>query len=547
MGEYRVVCCFCSMQDELVLSEDDLFESAYFGSGSFVRAHYGTGVRRLCARGNFCVELSQHKRRTSYAKVDGEEVPAQKAVSELVSRIEQFDKSRVALLLGGSLPLEDALLAARLGEAWGTRFVALAAPEDYISAKLQNKFAGFDELAKKQLIVVFGDVFSLHPTVARAVHDARFAERRNAFVCVDNCRTRTSWFAYPALVAMPGKVADAAEALAKAAMGEQFSIDGLGVAEKDFEQTVNLINGAESGAVLFAPGVGHFAEPLRVGFWARRLAEAKGFDFVAFGTTSNGRGIARLLSTYGFATITETLDALSDGQIDAVLCLGCDPVEAFPKSFEHIRSAGFVATTATLPTAVVQNSSVVIPSLHLFERKGTLLSLDERLVSVDESFPAPDYPGEEGVLRELLRSAGVDDSVPQGELEGRLGGYEFISEPPEPHSIPAGDVFAVGYSAPYHHGDGSITRRINWVIRNVADDGNVAIVGPALAERLGVGAGSTITVETAAGKSAFSVSVAEDQVDNVVLVPTYMPNARSVLGWCSVAGFIPAAATVSKA
>ncbi len=545
MGMHNVTCHFCSMQDKLILNFTDIFDSVHFGEQSSVRGFYDTGERRVCPRGNFCIELSQHKLRTSYARIDGEHARTDEAMATLVSRLGEIEPSKTAILLSGSLPLEDAYLAAKLAKKLQTDLIAQISPEDDITAKYLNKFS-FEELPKQQIILAIGDIFSLHPTISRAVHDARFAERKNLLAVIDNNKTRTSRYTSSFLRAKPGKVANVMEALAKSAAGEEFSIENAGVDENAFDQLTSILKNTEKCTVLFAPGVAHFAEPLRVGYWAKKLSEIKHFDFAAMGTGSNGRGISRLLSSFGFMGINNLLNAIVNDEVETLICIDCDPIEAFPGLYEHIKKIQFIAATTTLPTAIYQLANIVIPSLHIFERKGTLLSLEEKLLQLDDALPAPNYPGGSDVLSALIRNSGEKDSVSVSDIQQKLNEFDFIADAPKPYSAPSANIYAVGYHLPHHHGDGSLTRRSTWVKKYAEKFDNAAVVGSALSEKLGLTNGDSIVVQTKSGKSEFLVSIENDQFDDVILIPAYMPNGRSLFGWCSVGGFVPAAADIAK-
>lgn len=545
MGTHKVTCNFCSMQDTLILSFNDLFSSVHYNKSSSVRGFYETGERRVCPRGNFCIELAQHKLRTSYACVRGEQATTKNAMSEIVRQFANVDTSKVAILLSSSLPLEDAFLTAKLANKLGTKFVAQISHEDDISAKFLNKFS-FADLKEQQVIVAIGDIFSLHPTIARSVHDARFADRKNIFAVIDNCQSRTSRFAWCSLIAKPGKTGELVEALAKTIAGEKCSVDGTGVDVGNFERLVSSLRDAEKSTILFSPGVARFSEPLRIGYWAKKIAESKQFNFAAMGTGSNGRGISRLLSAFGFASTNEVVKAIASDSIETLLCLNCDPIEAFPALYEHIKKIPNVAATTTLPTAIYQVAGVTIPSMFIFERTGTMLSLTESLFTLNDPLPSPNYPGEPAVLSALLKHFGENDSVSVSDIQQKLDEFNFIADAPEPYSISTAEIVALGYNIPHHHGDGSYTRQMSWVKRFAEKHDNTAIIGAKLAEKMGLKDGDAIVVQTDTGKSEFTTAIEKDQTDGIVLVPAYMPNGRAIFGWCPIGGFIPAVATISK-
>ncbi len=546
MGTHRLVCQFCSMQDPLFLDFEDVFSTAYFGKNGFVQGQYETGDRRICPRGNFCIELAQHKLRTTYSRIDGQKVSSEDALREIEQRTFSIDRKRISIILSGSLPLEEAYLATKLAKAYETRLVAQIFPEDYISARFLNRFS-FDDIKNQQLILAIGDVFSLHPSIAKVVHDTRFASRRNVFSVIDDTATRTSRFSWAFLKANHGSVADVVEALSKAVSGEEFSIDRTGVNKALFDQLVGIIKKTEKGMVLFSPGIGSFSEPMRIGFSAKKLADSAKFGFAAFGIGSNGRGISRLLSAMGFATIGEVLKAISDGKVDALLCLGCDPIESFPNLYEHIRKIPLIIATTILPTAIYESANITVPSLTIFERKGTLLSLEEKLVKLDDCLPAPDYPAESSVLSKLLSSLDIDAEAPIVDIKKNLDEFDFAAESPEPQpDVREVRLVAKGYNPAHHHGDGSITRRATWVKRYAETTDNSVIIGPKLARSLLVKNGDSVFVQTNNGQSEFVVSIEEDQPDGVILVPSFMPQGRALLGFCPESGFIPVSAEIKK-
>ena len=545
MGTHNIVCHFCSMQDMFGLSGDRSFESVHFGVQNLVRPHYFS-QKRICPRGNFCVELVQHAKRTAYPKVGEDIVKTAEAFEFIKSRLAEVDKTKTAFFLSGSLTLEETYAVARLAQKWGTRWVSLIYPEDYVVASFKNNF-DLQSLAESKIIVAIGDLFSLHPTIAKFVHDARFAERKNFLAVIDSARSRTSWFAWSFLGAKPGRVADVVEALAKAVLGQEYSIDGTGVDKGAFETLAESLRNTDEVAILFAPGAGRFAEPLRIGYWAEKLALERNFGFCAFGTGANGRGIARLLTTFGFAHISETVNAVAEGRADAVFCLGCDPVEAFPKIYGGFSDAKLKVAVASLPTSAAQMADVLIPEKHLFEKTGSLLSLSEDVYQMQDCYPVPDYPGSGGLVEKLLDSEGESAQTNLDEIKLKLDEFNFIEEAPQAAGSPEAEIFAVGYCAPYHHGDGSLTRRASWVIRTIGDRDNAVLIGPALAEKLGIKKYDPITVRTDGGEGEFYAVIQEDLGENVVMVPMYMPQGRSLMGWRDVAGFVPVPAKVSKA
>jgi len=545
METHKVTCHFCSLQDYFALSADSVQNSANYNPRHSIKAHY-TGERPICPRGNYCIELAQHKKRLGYCRIESETAKTKEALDYLDEKLHGIDTTKTAILLSGSLPLEIALLTAKLGKAWNTKYIAQIAAEDEIVAKFLNNFS-FDSLNEKQIVLSIGDIFSLHPSIARAIHDARFSGKKRFLATIDICTSRTSRFAWSNLIANPNRVADIVEALFKAVAQENYSIEGTGVEKPVFENLAASLGKAESAAILFAPGVARFTEPERIAFWAKKLADSRKFDFATFSTGSNGRGISRILNSSGFVSTTEVLAAIGNGDIEALMCLGCDPIEAFPGIYGRIKNMKLVAATAAFRTAIVDNANIVLPAKYLFERKGALLSLEEKIVVMDDPLPSPDYPGEEAILNYLLKKENIDISLEQSMIRQQLDSFQFASGEPDRKELSNANLLAIGYHVPHHHGDGSLTRRSSWVERQAGESDNSVIVGMELADKLGVRNGDSVIVTTDSGKSEFGVIIEEDRLDDIILVPAYMPNGRSILGWCNAAGFVPIEAKIEKA
>jgi len=530
MGKHTVTCHFCSMQDNLIFSSTPPFNSVHFESESVLKVDYATTGRRACPRGNYCIELAQHKKRLAYSFLNKEIVKSSIALDRILNAFKSSDPDKIAILLSGSLTLEIAYLAVKVAKTSGIKWLASINFEDI----------------EMQLILSIGDIFSLNPTIARPVHDARFADRKNFLSTIDNSRSRTSRFAWLNLRTKPGKVADLVEALAKAAIGDKYSLEGLSIDKSSFEKLLNSLKDYDKVAILYSPGAGHFHNPDRIGFWAKKLAVSTDAMFVALSMSSNGRGISRILAVNGFGDLSGILKAIKNGEIENLICFSCDPIETFPRIAESISRIPKKVVTATLPTAITQISDVVIPTKHLFESTGTILNLEEKLIKLVDSYPVPDYPGEKAVLSDILSSYGKSSVITDSELRNSLKSFSFVTEPPAKREFNAGELYAIGFHYPHHHGDGSITRKISWVIKNTLSSDYSVLIGPELAEKINVMNGDSVIVETPIGKAEFTALIEEDQFPDVILVPAFLPQGRQLLGWDDDLGFIPTTAKIKK-
>lgn len=523
MANNSVICHFCSVGDRMILNYSGVDEKAYFGPDAVPTTEFFQGDRGLCPRGNYCVKFTNHKKRFSYGWLEGNQRPVSDVISYVKAVLGRTQSDKIAVIISSSLTCEEALTVAEWANSKGIKWLSMNTPEDYASAFLRNDFT-FYNLKNSQAVIAIGDVFSLHPTLTRTIHDARTAKRGNFLAVVDNCRTITSRFAWNFLRLSVDKIPQVIRTIAMYLTGKQYSLDNTDVDNDQLQRFCDTIIKAESGTVLYAHGVGHFTQPNRIGYWAKKLAEARGFNFAGLSTGANARAIARILKSYCFS-FEETFSAILNGKVDALVCLSCDPIDSFPLLYREISKVDFVAATATMPTPITEVATAVIPANFLFEKKGTVLGIDEKLSELTTPIPAPEYPGEIGLLNAL------GAQVPERrKVEEVLGNYKFDeSEPNEKQAELLSDIWAIGYIPPHHHGDGSLTRRDIWVERNTLANDNVALIGLTLSEKLGIKEGETIAVETSSGESEFTVEIENDQFADVVLVPMHMPNGRSIM------------------
>ncbi len=545
MGAHSVTCHFCSMQDSFEIVFELTSQKAHFSKEHVPKIGYHYSRNGLCPRGNFCLEALKHTKRVAYCTVDGMQTRCSEALETVKERLKSIDPAKVAILISGSVPLEVAYKTALVANSCGIRFVSTVNFDDIITAKFMNNYSR-EKIAEQEIILAIGDVFTNHPTISKLVHDARFAERKNFLAVVDNASSRTSWFAWQFLKTKPGRTAAVVKALAKAVRGEKAEVENIDVDKATFDKLVNLLQGAKSCAVLYSPGTGRFMDPLSIGYWAKQLADARGFMFAAMSTSSNGRGVARILEANGLGNLKNTLAAINAGDIEALICLGCDPVEAYPGIYQKVKDIPVRIATATLPTAITKIAQVVLPTKFLFERTGTILSLSERKYELSDSVPSPDYPCECAVLDSIAGVYSGSADFEQSEMIASMDSFAYLAEEPEIKEVDLGEIPVVGYSLPHHHGDGSITRKFSWIRKNTAEsDGNV-LISPAFAKKMGIMNGDSVVVETKDGKGEFTVRIQEDLTDDIVLVPVYMPSGRAVLGWDDDFGFVPTTGRIEK-
>ena len=86
------------------------------------------------------------------------------------------------------------------------------------------------------------------------------------------------------------------------------------------------------------------------------------------------------------------LEAAANGELDALVLIGADPVADFPDAelaMRALESNTFVVAIELFPTESVQRADVVFPSVAPAEREGTFTNLERRLQKLEPVLPAP--------------------------------------------------------------------------------------------------------------------------------------------------------------
>jgi len=530
------------MQDSFYLTETPRSEAAVFGRKSIPAIEFDPDVSRgLCARGNYCQELISHKDRVFRAKIGTSFFSANKVARELSEAMLSGSCKRVAILLDGSLTLEETEKALALADKLGTKLVAPLPAEDMAIAPFKNKFS-FDAISKATTNVVVGDAFTLCPTIARLLHDARSLGRRNTMVAIDTVPGRTGWFAHPELIAPVGKVPMLLDAISSIISGgsiDELPLSELGVNAGDLSWAVDAIKSASgNGNIIFTPGW-HFVDPFAVAAAAQRLAEIANIGFAAIPIATNSRGIYRLLAA-AKCDIAGTYAAIRSGEIDALLAFDCDPTEALP----GIEIPKIFGLTGQLHTTGYDIATHFIPSTYLFEKKGRILGTEEDIIKLDQNSVGLEISGAGAIIDSIF--GGVIPVSPDLEL--------MVAEPIEVGSgpvansgIPKGDIIAFGHGNVLHHGDGRYTRRMDFPFLRAQLDLTAAELPKSLAEKLGLVEGDKIKITGYHGEAVLDVKIAEWLSDGTILVPMHNPVARGLFDWGKSPVLGPVAVKIKKA
>jgi len=529
------------MQDSFFLAERPRSECAVWGRKSVLSVEFDPDVTRgLCARGNYCQELAVHKDRAFRAKAGEEFPPDAQTANSLLHSLEALSPDSVAILLDGSLTLEETAKAIALAERLGTKFVAPLPSEDMAVAPFKNNIS-FEKIANATTNLVIGDIFTMSPTITKLIHDASNIGRNNTMVSVDTVRARTGWFAHPELVVPVGRVPLLLDAITAAVGGkpiDELPLAELGISADDFGWAVSAVKSVEgNGNVIFAPGW-HFADPFAVAGAAQRLAEIAGFGFAVLPIATNSRGIYRLLAGAD-CDIAGTYKAIADGKIDGVLALDCDPLEALP----GMKIPDVFGMTGQLMTTGYHKATHFIPSKFLFEKTGKILGTEENIIELAEPVEGPGVRA----VGEILDYLFGGEAPVFGDIVSRASEVAEVGASPVSGSgAPEGGIIAFGNGNVLHHGDGRYSRRIDFPNLRAKLDIEAVELPKAMAESLGVAEGDAVEVESGFGKARLIVKIAAWLDDGRVLLPMHNPAVRALFDWGKRPALTPIGVKIKK-
>lgn len=522
MPSIKTRCPFCPMQDAFYLEETPRAEKADWGKKSVLNLEFDKdSVRGLCGRGNFCQELAVHKERVFRSRIGLQYFPVEKVAEDLSKKLAGLSGERIAILLDGSLTLEETAKAIELAKKLGTKFVSFLPIEDIATAQFNNYFS-FEGIANARTNLVIGDVFTQSPTMTRLIHDAKARARQNSFVQVDTVHSRTGWFAHPELIVKLGVEAEFIDALTEAVSGkpiEDIQLDKFGVSAGDFEWAVGSIRaGAENGCVIVCPGW-HFSDPFAVCKSAQNLAKTAKMAIAFIPISTGTRGIYRLLSDAGM-DILGTIRAFRNEKIDALIALDCDPSASLP----GVKLPEILAMTGQMKTDGYNKASHFFATNFLFEKRGSLLGTEGNFIEITEKLDSPGVPSVSGII-DLLYGGSI---VIPGDIQARIRDFKEPENPPFEVKVQSGEIFAVGNPHVNHHSDGRLTRKSDYVVLRNAVEVSQVIIPQKIAKKINIETNDKVRISNGSYSSEFPAKVVDWLGENIVLVPMHYPPAREL-------------------
>jgi hypothetical protein len=525
--EYRTKCTFCSVQDDIILKRESP-KAALFGKDSLFKLYYDKKNKRgLCPRGNFTLELLNSPYRLRQAELFGEVCSIEKAIKGSVPEFKRIikKKNNVAILISGNHTLEEAYLAKTLSEDFNTDFLGLFPFEDEALLSIKNEFS-FNDLSESDLIMAVGDVFSLSPTLARPILDARNKKRGNRLLSLDIMKGRVSLFS-ECFTANAGYMSYFLSVLLdylKGKDGLKLEKTGIGISTREVREIVEALKKSKNGQILFSNIYGHFANPYTIVSRLSEISQVTGNRFAVIPIGQNSLGVGRIIGGFNNKKI---MDALKSKKIEGLIALGGDPFEFIPNFEDIFGYLNFVLSTVSFKGP--NSTECLIPSTFSFEKEGSVISLEEKVVNLGEAIsPVGDAISDGDFVSKLLSK--ITGMKAKAKVSSpKVLSFMKGSDSKEPSFI-TNKMFpfaAIGIGVPFHHDRGEITRRIKW---NEQNKRPYVFINPEKVRELSLE--GEVTIETANSSSVFKVGDCSDLPfdipEDVIAVPVHYPQSRKL-------------------
>jgi hypothetical protein len=425
-------------------------------------------------------------------------------------------KNNIAVLISGNHTLEEAYMAKTLSGALNTELFGLFPFEDEALLSVKNEFS-FKDLSESDLIMTVGDVFSLSPTLAKPILDARNSKRGNRLISLDILKGRVSLFAEHFNIE-PGYMAYFLSVLLDYLKGvSKLEKPVPGVTAEQIKKVADILRKSENGQIIFSNNFGHFANPYTI---ISKLVGISGITenkFAVIPIGQNSLGVGRIIGNFNNRKIIETL---KDRKIEGLIVLGGDPFELIPDFEDIFEYLNFVMSSAFFKG--MNSSECIIPSAFSFEKKGTLISLEEKIVNLGEPVPVVGDILSDGDFISKLLSHLTGDKAKAEVSSPKVIPFirEAIDKKPTSLTNKKYPFTIVGINLPFHHDKGEITKRVKW---NEEKKEPYVFIRSDTISKLSID--SEVEIETSNGSGVFKIGDCSDLPfdlpEDVIAVPVH--------------------------
>ncbi len=536
----KASCLFCSLQCGFAMEMD---------AGVPVRVDFDPdsplSQGSLCARGHYNLELLLHPKRFLAATVNRRRVPWATAVTKVAGKLSDIKASSggdaLGIIVGTELSNEDYDAAvAFASNALGTRNIGVAYDgNDFPLLMGGGKGdATPEDLDDAEAFVIVGDVFWGHPCVAKRTIASRYRSRANRIYTINPYGTSTDWFADVHAVVRPGAEPVVLAALLSA-MGDQ---DVPKAAPEDVGSVSNLsaadvkamaadLKEKRKVVVLVSSRLGDSTSGYLTGLLASRLARAAGGKYAPL--LRGGNAIGAFERVGSERTVPAILDDVSEGKIRGLLVFGPDILQLYPGAVatDDLGELELLAASAIFENDTTKHSDVGLPQSVWTEARGTYAASFGVATSIE---PLTDAQGDARPVAAMLAAVADELGAPLGVASNRPAEHPPFDVDVDAAlaalaASPRGGLELVECISPLHRWDGTITGRMSFT---QAQKPYCEIwLGRGAAGSLGVEHGGTVALATDRGETHIIVKVTDQMPDDLVAIPSYVPDARGLMVW----------------
>ncbi len=438
-----------------------------------VNLEYDTenGVNRgkLCAKGNYILELLNDPLRLDVPKKDGKPIRWEQAADEVADALRAVQGGKTAaVVLSGDASCEDVGLAfAFAADCTGAGKAAISLPtgDDKVVSALAETSGGvaqatLDDVENSVCTIAVGDPFARCPVIAGRVLAARNAARENSLNVVSRESNMTSRFAATHLLGPErDSMLDLVAAVVEARGGAKEKwlnqlVKGVD-AGSDAQKLAKSFVESERAVVVLStddPVVAQLANAL-----VKAAGDTKGL--FALHDYGNARSIAEISS--GDVSAEDVIKSAARGEIEVLLVLGADLVSSYPNLDVNgaLSEVQLLVAGAPFPNKTTSLAGMVLPTALWIEQDGTFNGAQcQRVVA-----PPGGAMSYGDILKAVAKATGVElraHEAPEALAEAALdeGKAAAIAKAAREEAVTSPVVSTATCFA-----DGSLTDRVSWV------------------------------------------------------------------------------------
>jgi len=540
----KASCLFCSLQCGFAMEMDQ---------GVPVRVDFDTEARQnlgsLCARGHYNLELLLHPKRFLAATINRRRVPWTTAVTKVARGISDIKGEHggdaLGVIVGTELSNEDydaAVAFAR--DVLGTKNIAAAYDGNDYPFLMGGGVgdASPEDLDDAHCFVLMGDVFWGHPCVSKRIIDARHQARSNRVYTINPFRTNTDWFADRQIVCRPGGeplvlagLLAALNARDVPRVDVEKAAAAAGMAGSELAAIAGDIKRQDKVVVLASSRLGDSVSGFLTGMLSSKLAQAAGGKYAPLFRGGNAIGAFERVGSE--KTVPALLQDLADKNVRGLLVFGPDLLQLYPGALQadDLEALDFLAASSIFENDTTKHSDVGVPQAVWTEIAGTYAASFGIATSIG---PLTAPQGDARSVAEMLGAVAVElgATLSAGPAKAEHPPLDVGAEAALARMADGGaeGVDLIEGVHPLHRWDGTITGRMSFA---QAQTPYCEIwIGPGTAAELGLEQGESVALSTDRGETRIFATVTDRMPEGLVAIPSYVPDARSLMVWTPNAG-----------